>query len=428
MKIGMQTWGSHGDIRPFLALAQGLQAAGHEVTLVITCVDHAQYQSMDNEHGVKIIMVASPVIADPAEGAQAALRIFNTRNAVRQLKLICSTLFAPAEAAMLAAAQALCQESDVLIGHFFLHPLQIAAEKSKKPYMTVMFVHSLIATKFLPPLGFPALGQWGNRFGWCLVKTTLQLQLGKYPNRLRQQLGMPAGPDLLSKVWSSEQLTLIGVSPTIAVRQPDWPAHVQVCGFLDMPNLALEGQLSGDMQHFLQAGDAPVYMTFGSMMVKDLGSQSQSLQLLTAAAKLAGCRAIIQADLWQECGYTNSANILYVSAAPHHLVFPHCQAVLHHGGAGTSHSATLACKPSIVVAHLDEQEFWGKQLQDLGIGGKPLRRRSLTAAKLAQQILSVLNTPQMAQQAEKMARTMQAENGVAAAVKLINAQCAAIKA
>ena len=38
MKIGLLTWGSHGDIRPFLALADGLQADGHEVHLIVSSV------------------------------------------------------------------------------------------------------------------------------------------------------------------------------------------------------------------------------------------------------------------------------------------------------------------------------------------------------------------------------------------------------
>jgi sterol 3beta-glucosyltransferase len=420
MKIGMQTWGSHGDIRPFLALAQGLQAAGHEVTLLITCVDHALYQSMDNHKGVKIKMVASPVIVDPAEGAQVALTIFNTRNALKQLSLIFSKLFAPAETAMREAAAQLCQESDLLIGHFFLHPLQIAAEKANKPYATVMFVHSLIPSKFSPPMGFPALGDHGNRLGWWLMKTLLNLLLKKYPDRIRQQEQMSASPDILSNVWISEKLTLIGVSPTIAQRQPDWPKHVQLCGFLDMPNVALEGQLSDDLMLFLKSGSAPLYMTFGSMLIKDIASQTETIKLLTSAAKLAGCRTIIQASLWQECGFSCSEQIMYVAATPHHLVFPQCQAVLHHGGAGTTHAATLAGKPSIVVAHIDEQEFWGSELQSKGVAARVLRRRTATSKKIAQQIVLVLDTPKMHLEAEKMGRCMRSENGVAMAVTFIN--------
>ena len=39
MKIGLQTFGSDGDVRPLMALAQGLGEAGHRVTLVVTHVE-----------------------------------------------------------------------------------------------------------------------------------------------------------------------------------------------------------------------------------------------------------------------------------------------------------------------------------------------------------------------------------------------------
>src|SRR5471032_1829949 len=132
MKIGMQTWGSHGDIRPFLALAEGLQLAGHEVSLLITCVDSAAYEGMVSRHGVNIRVIASPVIT-LEEAEKIGHTAFNTRNPMAQMAAILRLCFAPAEDAMFAAARDLCAESELLIGHYFMHPLQIAAERVGKP-------------------------------------------------------------------------------------------------------------------------------------------------------------------------------------------------------------------------------------------------------------------------------------------------------
>ena len=63
-EIGIQTWGSEGDIRPFLALAAGLAEAGHEVTVVITSVDDKNYQDYAQRFGFTLTPVASPVIDD----------------------------------------------------------------------------------------------------------------------------------------------------------------------------------------------------------------------------------------------------------------------------------------------------------------------------------------------------------------------------
>src|SRR5476649_1106479 len=126
MKIGMQTWGSHGDIRPFIALSEGLQLAGHEVSLLITCVDGAAYESLAARHGVKIRVVASPVMT-PEEARQIGQTAYAIRNPMAQMAAILRLCFAPAEEAMFAAAQELCADADLLIGHYFMHPLQIAA-------------------------------------------------------------------------------------------------------------------------------------------------------------------------------------------------------------------------------------------------------------------------------------------------------------
>jgi UDP:flavonoid glycosyltransferase YjiC (YdhE family) len=230
---------------------------------------------------------------------------------------------------------------------------------------------------------------------------------------------MPLTQDIVTQVWISQQLTLLAVSPQICRPQEDWPASVGVCGFLDMPNIGLEGTLPDALATFLEAGDAPVYMTLGSWMPRDIPGQANTLRLLTQAARLAGCRAIIQSPAPQECGFQSCDQFLYLASAPHHAIFPHCRAVLHHGGAGTTQSATLAGKPSIVVSHISEQEHWGRELRRIGIGAKPVRRSGVTAASLARRIREVLASAPMAAKARAVATAMKREDGVAEAVKLV---------
>lgn len=418
MKIGMQTWGSHGDIRPFLALAEGLQQAGHDVSLLITCVDSAIYQGINSIHGVKITVLASPVVNEE-QAVHIGQVIVKTRNPLAQMVKILRLCFDPVEDVMFAAAQKLSAESDLLIGHYFLHPLQVAAEKAGKPYISVMLSHAGVPSAYDHPNSVAALGKTGNRVLWWITKKLLHRYLRHYPDRLRAQLGMPPTHDIVSQIWITQPLTLLAVSPQFGRRQDDWPAGVEVCGFLDMPNHAVEGQIPPALADFLRAGAVPIYMTFGSLMPKAMAAQTQTLQLLTQAAKLANCRAIIQSPTWQACGFTSSDQVLYIAAAPHHAIFPHCQAVLHHGGAGTTQSATLSGRPSIIVPHISEQEHWARELRRLGIAGKAIKRRSLTAAALAREIKRVLSTPAMASKAEAVAKAMRQEDGVKRAVALI---------
>lgn len=420
MKIGMQTWGSHGDIRPFLALAEGLQAAGHEVTLVIVCVNSAAYDELRSDQGVNIQVLASPVIT-PEQGREIGQLIYSIRNPMKQMATILRMCFDPVEDALFASAQALCADADLLIGHYFLHPLQVAAERAGKPYISVLLSHAGIPSAFDNPLGIGGIGKVGNRLLWWLTKFALNRTLRHYPNRLRRQLGMPLTDDIVTQVWMSQPLTLVAVSPQICRRQADWPASVHVCGFLDMPNIALEGALPEGLAAFLNAGAAPVYMTLGSWMPQDIAGQTETLRLLTEAARLSGCRAIIQSPSWQECGFASSDQILYVSAAPHHAIFPRCMAVAHHGGAGTTQSATLAGMPSVLIPHISEQEHWSRELRRIGVAGKAGNRYGLTAEKLAGHIAHVRQTPALRAKARTVADAMRRENGVAAAVQAIAA-------
>ena len=414
----MLTWGSHGDIRPFLALADGLQAAGHDVHLVITSIEAGTYDNVRSAAGAKITVLTPHTFdAEQAEAlGQAAYRI---RDPMKQMAELLRLAYAPAEDAMFAAAQRLCAESDLLVGHYLMHPLQIAAEHAGRLYVSVMLTPAGVPSDYVNPLGWPWAGKLLNRSLWRLIRFLLNRTLRHYPDRLRRLLGMAPVRDIVSEVWLSPYLCLVAVSPQICPRQPDWPASVQVCGFLDRPNCELEGVLPPALAGFLAAGEAPVYMTFGSWMPKDVAGQAAALRLLTDAAREANCRAIIQCTDWQACGFSSDEQVLYVAAAPHHQVFPHCLAILHHGGAGTTQSATLAGKPSIVVANLSEQEHWARELQRLGIAGRVARRRNVTAAALAARIRHVCATPAMGERARRIAEAMRREDGVAQAVRLI---------
>ena len=66
--------------------------------------------------------------------------------------------------------------------------------------------------------------------------------------------------------------------------------------------------------------------------------------LLIKAVRRAGCRAIIQSN-WDELAELPEFPGIYrIISAPHHHIFPHCAAVIHHGGAGTTQAATQTWK------------------------------------------------------------------------------------
>ncbi len=152
MKIGMLTWGSHGDIRPFLALADGLQAAGHQVHLVVFSLEAGTYDKVQSAAGAKIT-VLTPLTFSAEQARAVGQAAYAIRDPMKQMAAILRLAFAPAEDAMFEAAQRLCAESDLLVGHYFMHPLQVAAEHAGLPYVSVLLSTALFLAAFVNPTG-----------------------------------------------------------------------------------------------------------------------------------------------------------------------------------------------------------------------------------------------------------------------------------
>ena len=106
--------------------------------------------------------------------------------------------------------------------------------------------------------------------------------------------------------------------------------------------------------------------------------------------------------------------------SPYQKVFQRCALAVHHGGSGTTQSALLAGLPSIIVAHLSDQFFWGSELERLGVAGRTLKRKGLKANHLAAEISRVLGRRDLAARSRALGERMAQEDGVATAIALIS--------
>ena len=346
MKIGLQAWGSEGDIRPFTALAAGLTAVGHDVTLVVTDNAGRDYSGLAQRYGYRLKSLPGPNIPNQDEAARIWQAIIDVENPIKQAEMIMTYGFDPVMGNMYSAAKELCTDNDLVIGHFFVFPLRVAAEKAKVPMATVNIVHNCLPSRFICPPGLPDFGKWFYPRGW------------------KEEL--PTG-----------------------------------------------------LEEFIAAGASPVYFTFGSMMQPDLPQINKTLTLWQDSVTILGCRAIIQVP-WDDLSvFGTNQNVFLVNRSPYSEVFPRCAAIVHHGGAGTTQSSLLAGKPSVVVAHMADQTFWGAELKRLGVAGDTLQRKSLSARKLAKQISYVLNNSSMPEKANSIGKKMAQEDGVNNAIQII---------
>ena len=414
MRIGVQTWGSEGDIRPMVALGHGLVQRGHEVELVYTDIANRRYEEVAASLGMTARAVATPVIADENELYEIGLRVINASNPLMDGKIVFDRLLRPVEDAIFAAAVDLCRRSDIIVSHLVLNQVRAAAELAGIPAVSVTFAHTMVPSRHIRPQGMPQLGESANAAAWAVGRFVLNRVMLGPVNDFRRRVGVPPVKDLLLDGWASHLLNLIAVSPEICAEQPDWPRWNRVCGFLALPSTSHE-QIAPELEAFLNAGEPPVFMGFGSLMPVSSSYLTDSVALMKEAARLAGCRAIIQAEVPPE----RSDRLVIIGRCPHAQVFPRCAAVVHHCGAGTTHTTLKAGVPSVGVPHVSDQFGWIEELQRLGVAAAPVTRRSLTAPKLARRIKQALANPGMRTRAAAIAARMKDDDGPARAAELI---------
>ena len=174
--------------------------------------------------------------------------------------------------------------------------------------------------------------------------------------------------------------------------------------------------LSPNVDAFLARGSAPIFMGFGSLTPL---AQSDRLMELVAifkdAAAQSGQRAIIQADM----DHRPTPDLLFVRRTPHAQVFPRCAAVVHHAGAGTTHTTLQAGVPSIPIPHVSDQFAWSDDLYRLGVAPAPLKRTKLAAKALAARIRETVGDVCMKQNAIAVQQRMASDNGPQTAATLI---------
>jgi sterol 3beta-glucosyltransferase len=190
---------------------------------------------------------------------------------------------------------------------------------------------------------------------------------------------------------------------------------VHITGYLFLDSQA-GWQPSPELEAFLDAGDPPVYIGFGSMAGR---SPEQLAGLVSEALSRSGQRGVLltgwgglRADLVPD-------NVFTVDAAPHSWLFPRMAAVVHHGGAGTTAEGLRAGVPAVVVPFAFDQPFWGARIRELGLGPDPIPLAKLTAGRLAHAIKTAVTDPSIRQQASACAKDIRRENGIGNAVKVI---------
>ena len=197
-------------------------------------------------------------------------------------------------------------------------------------------------------------------------------------------------------------------SPALIPKPKDWGQHISISGFYFL-KLAQNYTPAPDLKAFLEAGEPPVYIGFGSIVVDDPNAMTT---LIFEAIKKTGKRALVSKG-WGGLGANEldvPEGVFMLGNVPHDWLFQRVSCVVHHGGAGTTAAGIAAGRPTVVVPFFGDQPFWGAMTAKAGAGPPPIPYKDLTADSLAESIQKAL-TPESLERAQELSRKISAEQG-----------------
>lgn len=420
MNILIITFGSRGDVQPYVALGKGLQQAGHAVT-VCTAVD---FEPFIREHGLAYGYMTGELLrlVDTDRGKAAMEETTGLVGSAKTMfKLLRQTN--PLNKQMMrdswAAAQA--AQPDMVI----FHPKALAAtsiaDACDIPAIMAVLQPFYVPTAEFPTLGTPdlPLGDWYTRLTYKAVPLGYRMYSGMINDLRREQMGLGKldGAGLFRRADGSPVPVMHGFSRHVVPRPSDWPPHASIPGYWFLDDGA-NWSPPAALQDFLAAGPPPVYAGFGSMAGKD---PQRLARIVSGALQKAGVRGIIASGWGGLQASDLPDSILAIDAAPHEWLFPRTAAVIHHGGAGTTAAGLRAGRPTIICPFMGDQPFWGRRVQDLGAGPAPIPQKKLSVDNLAAALERALGEAEMHAAAARLGEQLRAEDGVANAVAIVEA-------
>jgi vancomycin aglycone glucosyltransferase len=398
VRVLLSTYGSRGDVEPLVALAVRLRELGAEVRV---CAPP------DDDFTQRLADVDVPLV--PVGPSARALTLSGP-----------SPSSMPQRAAALMAGQAevlpdVAEGCDVLVATGMVPAAAGALSVAEK--VGIRSVSVTFQQLTLPSLRRRPLAYGGRPFPPEVTDTAVLWEMDAESNNVlfrqalnstRKTLGLAPVDDVREYV--------VGARPWLATDPllDPWFAmpglDVVQTGSWILPD---ERPLPDDLAAFLDAGEAPVYVGFGSMPLNDSGDVAQAA---IAAARAHGRRLVLGRG-WADLAAADGADDCFVvGEVNHQVLFPRVAAAVHHGGQGTTMTAARAAVPQVVVPQLADQPYWAGRVADLGIGvahdGPAPTAATLTAA------LDTALAEQMRTRAADVAATVRGD-GTEVAAKLL---------
>jgi UDP:flavonoid glycosyltransferase YjiC (YdhE family) len=411
-RIVFATFGSLGDLHPYLAIALELRRRGHRPLIVTTDVHRATVESEDIAFAPM-----RPNVEDMGDPAELVRKLFHPTQGPQYL---IRDLVMPHVRAAYEDLDRACAGADMLVTHPLTFAGRLVAEKRRLPWRSTVLSPLSLMSGIDPPLfGLAPWLMWVRRLGvapYRAVFSMIKRSIGSWEkplHELRADLGLPAMRSYAQfegQYAPSGNLALF--SRTLATPQADWPPDTTVCGFSRYDGKPVDPDLKLELDDWVSAGPAPVVFTLGSSVSM---YATDFFCMAIDAARQIGRRALLitgqdpaQYDAPIAAAGLVPGPIKVFRYLPYSAVFPHAAVTVHQGGIGTLAQALAAGKPQLIVPVGFDQPDNARRAVRLGIA-RSIPFQKLAAGAMATSLRDLLASPAPAAKALTIARTVSTE-------------------
>ncbi|KAK0458622.1 UDP-Glycosyltransferase/glycogen phosphorylase [Desarmillaria tabescens] len=404
MNIVIMIVGSRGDVQPYVALGKRLRSDRHRVRIA----SHETFRTFVTENGLEFFDIGgnpqdlmSYMVKNP--GLIPGMDSLTNGDIPKKRKML---------AEMMNGCWLSCHSPCPRTGRTFAADAIIAnppsfahihcAEALGIPLLLSFSSYALVTLEC--NIRIPSSSRQSDILTWQgmgdIINKLRTRTLGLTPLSLRSGSG---ALDTCKVPWT------YCMSPALVPKPKDWKNHIDVAGFYFL-DLATNYTPPDDLAAFLAAGDAPIYIGFGSVVIDDPATMTSTI---FEATKQAGVRALVSAGWGGLGGVALPPHIFILGNIPHDWLFANGRvaAVVHHGGAGTTAAGLSKGLPTVAVPFFGDQGFWGNMIHRAGAGPAPVPPKSLTVNSLKDAIVFAISPPAKSA-ARRMAEQILHEDGV----------------